>query len=481
MQGNPRTLVNEKSLSGHLQIAQLPGPPGLPLVGNLLQLSTEKLHQIFEQWSEQYGPIYKIKLGSRPVVILTGPESIQYVLKNRPEKFRRLAKMDDVMREVGVVGIFNSEGEDWKRQRKLVSQALNVTHLKTFFPDMVNITANLLNRWNRLSGDDSSIEIKSELMRFTVDVTSRLAFGYNMNTIGKKEDVIQQHLEVIFPALFTRTNNPVPYWRFFKLPADRKLEKSLSVIQETMLGIINQTRAQLLANPGLKHQPSNFLQALLAASESENPVSNQLIIGNVLTLLLAGEDTTAHTLAWIFYFMHLHPGVQKKMRLEADRVLGNDTILRSYDDADKLSYIEAVALEAMRMKPVAPVLFFDALEDVLLEGVDIPKGTAVFLETHYAGKKAEHFSDPDNFIPERWMHGGCPAHSAHNERAFVPFGGGPRFCPGYKLAMLEITSVLVMACKNFEVKMETSPAYVHEILAFTMMPSDFTIRLIKRG
>jgi len=237
MQGNPRTLVNEKSLSGHLQIAQLPGPPGLPLVGNLLQLSTEKLHQIFEQWSEQYGPIYKIKLGSRPVVILTGPESIQYVLKNRPEKFRRLAKMDDVMREVGVVGIFNSEGEDWKRQRKLVSQALNVTHLKTFFPDMVNITANLLNRWNRLSGDDSSIEIKSELMRFTVDVTSRLAFGYNMNTIGKKEDVIQQHLEVIFPALFTRTNNPVPYWRFFKLPADRKLEKSLSVIQETMLAL----------------------------------------------------------------------------------------------------------------------------------------------------------------------------------------------------------------------------------------------------
>lgn len=248
-----------------------------------------------------------------------------------------------------------------------------------------------------------------------------------------------------------------------------------------MQGIIDKTREQLVQDAGLRNHPSNFLQALIAASDQENPVSNQVIIGNVLTMLLAGEDTTAHTMAWVFYFMHLYPEVQQKMRQEADMVLANENTLKSYDHAARLPYIEAVALEAMRLKPVAPVLFHDTLEDVVIEGVQIPKGTGVFVQTHHAAIKEEYFSRPEKFIPERWMEGGCPAHKAHNEKAFVPFGAGPRFCPGYNLAILEMKAVLAMVCKNFVITMETSPEDVHEILTFTMMPSDFFIKLERRN
>jgi len=275
---------------------RLPGPGGIPILGNLLQITPEILHRNIEKWSDQYGSIFKIKLGAVPAIVITGPETIQYVLKNRPEKFRRLDKMDNVIREMGVQGVFNAEGEDWKRQRKLVSQALNIGHLVTFFPTLVQITEKLLNRWNQLSENIEGIDIKIQLMRYTVDVTSHLAFGYNMNTIEQSNDTIQDHLEVIFPAIYNRVNALVPYWRLLKLPADKRLEKSIQVIYKTMQGIIDCAKEKLSKDPALRKNPKNFLEALVVASDQEDPISNELIIGNVLTMMLAGEDTTAHTM-----------------------------------------------------------------------------------------------------------------------------------------------------------------------------------------
>jgi cytochrome P450 len=464
-----------------IDMKHLPGPPGIPILGNLLQFSAVKLHRIIENWSNQFGSIFKISLGSHPVLVITDPEAIQYVLKNRPEKFRRLGRMDEVIVEMGFSGVFNAEGEHWKHQRRLVSQALNMNHLSSFFPMLVSITRVLLDRWKRLSQQDVDIEVRSELMRYTVDITSRLAFGYNMNTLEKNTDIIQDHLENIFPAIFRRINLPVPYWRFFKLPIDRRVEKSVAAIVKTIKTIIDETTAEIEKNPALKSNPTNFLQALLAESSLNGAISNEVVIGNVITMLLAGEDTTAHTLTWIFYFMHLHPEVQHKMRQEAENLLGAQEVLLSLEQTLHLPYIEAVAYEAMRLKPVAPLLFFDTLEEVVVNGVRVPPNTNVFLQTQYASTNDLHFSEPAEFIPERWLSGGCPHHTAHNERAFVPFGAGPRFCPGYNLAMIEIKSVLAMVCKNFEVTMQTDPAEVKERLAFTMMPTGFIIKLKNRA
>lgn len=470
-----------ESAPGIIEMDQLPGPKGVPVLGNLLELNPKKLHRILENWSNEYGSIFKIKFATRHVVVITKPETYHHVLRSRPEKFRRLEKMDNIIRELSVLGVFNAEGEEWKRQRKLFSQALDIRRLKAFFPDLVRITEKLLNRLNELSAENSPIEIKSQLMRYTVDITSRLAFGYNMNTIEQKDDVIQDHLKIFFPAIFKRINSPFAYWRYFKLPADKKVDRSIEVIQKTMQQVIDKTREEMVENADMRNNPSNFLQALLAASDSGKPVSNKEIIGNVLTMLIAGEDTTAHSLAWIIYFMLLYPEVQQKMQQEADEILAHESTLKNYDDLEKLTYIEAVAFEAMRLKPVAPLLFLNTLEDVVIEGVRIPKSTGVIVQTHHAATKEEHFSSPEKFIPERWISGVCPAAYKHNEWAFAPFGAGPRFCPGYNLALLEIKAVLSMICKNFKVIMETKPEDVDEVLAFTMMPSDFFIRLEKRS
>jgi hypothetical protein len=155
--------------------------------------------------------------------------------------------------------------------------------------------------------------------------------------------------------------------------------------------------------------------------------------------------------AGVTHFMTEHPEAQARMQTEAREVVGNAGMLSQFADAERLKYIEAMTLETMRLKPVAPVLFLEALEDVEIGGVAVPKQTAVFLLTLHSGLQHNHFGGADQFRPERWLEGatspGCP----HNAKAFVPFGAGPRFCPGRQLALVEIKTVMAMLCSTFEV------------------------------
>ncbi|MEO1054786.1 MAG: cytochrome P450 [Bacteroidota bacterium] len=462
-------------------IDELPGPKGVPLLGNIHQIDLKKLHQSLETWSQAYGSLYKIKFGKNPVVVTTDPELGQQILKQRPEGYRRLTKMDNVIQEAGIHGVFNAEGTDWKKQRRITAQSLNVGHLKEFFPTLIKVARKLKKRWDKSVSTEGVIDIQNDLMRFTVDVTTNLAFGYNMNTLDEESDAIQAHLEKVFPSLFRRINAPIPYWRYFKMPTDRAFERSMAAIKEKVVEFISTTREKMKSQPELYDRPTNFLEALLAESRKEDTLSDHEIVGNVFTMLLAGEDTTAHSLSWMVYYMCLNPEVQRKMQEEADHIIPNeDGIAEGYDQIGKLSYIEAVAHESMRLKPVAPLLFFEPLKDVVLGDVNVPRGTGVVVQTRYAVLQDEHFTKAAEFLPERWLSDRDDQFEKHNVNAFVPFGGGPRYCPGRSLALTEIKMVAAMLCRHFDISLVTEPGNVEEIMAFAMMPGKFSVKLSPR-
>ena len=168
-------------------------------------------------------------------------------------------------------------------------------------------------------------------------------------------------------------------------------------------------------------------------------------------MLLAGEDTTANTLAWMMHLVAEHPEVQAKMRAEVDRVLGDAERTTDYASAEALNYIEAAAHEAMRLKPVAPIVGLESNADSVIGDVRVPKGTGVYLLTGHTATMQRNFIDPKAFRPERWLEASHPSAGEHDTEAFAPFGGGARFCPGRHLAMLEIKLVAAMLCRNFEV------------------------------
>ena len=473
------TLFLEENQDMPQTIKELSGPKSIPIVGNLHQLKVDRLHQYFERWAEEYGSVFRVKMGPFPIAVITDPEITQYILRERPDGFIRMKKLDNVLQDDDVHGVFNAEGEDWKLHRKMVAKGLDVKHQKDFYPQMMKTLEILYNKWKKNADNEEIIDIQQDFLRFTVDITTSLAFGYEMNTLEEKGGVVQDHLEKVFPILFKRINQPFPFHKLIKSKKDRSYDKSLVEIKKLISEFIEQGRKRIADNPDLIENPKNFIDAILVAAESEDSFSDREVRGNLLTLLLAGEDTTAHTLAWSIYLLTQNADKQKSIEEEVDEVLGENPWMTEYEMHQKLPFVEAVTNETMRMKPVAPLLIFEPINDVEIKGYRFKKGDRMLVQTRKAATDDQYFSDAKQFMPERWLKASkCPV---HNMEAFVPFGGGPRFCPGKNLAILEMKMVLSMLFKNFEIEMITPHEEVEEIMAFTMMASPYKVKIKHRN
>jgi cytochrome P450 len=219
---------------------------------------------------------------------------------------------------------------------------------------------------------------------------------------------------------------------------------------------------------------------MLAARDAEGrPFTDDVVLGNALTMLLAGEDTTAYTIAWAMHHLCEAPGSVAQLRREAESTFGERSVPADLDQAGRLGYAAAVANESMRLRPVAPIPFFEPTVDVVIGGVAVPKGTNVVYVARASTLSRAHFDSAEAFRPERWLDGGG-AGKAHDASAHTPFGSGPRICPGRSLALLEMRVVLAAVYKAFDVERVGASADVKELLSFTMTPVGLRLRLRRR-
>ncbi|WP_287197294.1 cytochrome P450 [Paraburkholderia sp.] len=461
------------------QIADLPCPKGLPLLGNLHQLAPAKLHLILERWAEELGTPFRFQIAGMPVTVWTDTELCQNIMRERPHRYRRYATLESVLEEIGCNGLFSAEGAAWEPQRRLVMQALSIPHIKAFYPTLAAITERLRVRWARAAEQGSVVEMTEDLKRYTVDVTSALAFGEDPHTIEKNRGVIQEHLALIFPMLMTRINAPFPYWRYIRLPRDRRVDRALAEVHRYVRQMMERARAHMRDDPS--ETPRHLLEAMLMMRDQpDSGITDDQVAANVLTLLLAGEDTTANSIAWALLYLADDKPLQQRMANEARAALGASPICPDYGALKSLDLFEAVCTEASRLKPVAAINSFEPLEDVCLQGVSLPAGSKHFFLNRPAMLDAHNFAEPLKFDPDRWLRQRDAAHGAHEMRAYLQFGAGPRVCPGRHLAGVEMRLVLSMLMANFTVDLAVHPDTIEEISAFTMVPSSMPVRLAVR-
>lgn len=463
-----------------IKAKDLPGPKGLPFIGSLHQVKIARLHLFFESCAQKYGDVFNVKLGPVNFTVVAKPEIIRGILKARPAHFRRMSKMDKILKSEGVHGVFNAEGEDWKVHRRIVNRGLDIKHQQQFYPSMLSIVERLHARMLAASASSVNYDLQADLSRFTVDVTTSLAFGFEMNTLEQRGGVIQEHMEKLFPMIFKRINDLVPWHKFYRSKKDREYDHAFVETGKYVKRFIASGRERLEASESLKENPADILEALLVAADEEEAITDLEIKGNLLTLLLAGEDTTTHSLAWAIFLICRHPEVQLKLQQEADEILGEDLCLKQYEKNDKLEYTTAVINETLRMKSVAPLLLLEPLEDIDIENYHFRKGAKVIVLTRAGALSPQYFSESEQFNPGRWVSNDAKKCPVHNLEAFMPFGSGPRLCPGKNLATLEMKLVLSMIAKNFTIELVTPEAEVQENLAFTMMPDKFDIRIKMR-
>ena len=460
----------------------LPGPRGVPFFGNALQLDVPRLHLQLEQWSREFGPLFKLKMPGRRLLVVSDHFLVATVLRDRPDGFSRSRKLEEIWIELGLpVGVFVANGDVWKRQRRMVMAGFDPTHVKRYYPAMVGVSQRLSARWHRAAAAGQVIDLQADLMRYTVDTIAGLAFGAQVDTLSSGGDVIQQHLDQIFPALYQRIFAPIPVWRWLSSAADKRLAYSIKQVNRAVDGFIVQARARLAANSSRRAEPPNLLEAMIvAADEPASGIDDQQVAGNVMTMLLAGEDTTANTLAWMLYLMWHNPATLTRAIAEVQRVVGSDNS-PTLEQMAQLDYIEACAHETMRLKPVAPLLGMQTRREVMIGDVYIPRGVTVSTVMRRDSVSDAHFPNAEAFEPERWLADGDTAATTANsaKRISMPFGAGPRICPGRYLALLEMKLAIATILRDFDVTAVDTPGggQAQEVMKFAMAPVGLTMRL----
>jgi cytochrome P450 len=461
------------------EISDLPAPRGLPLIGNAHQLTPSRAHLILERWAQQLGTPYRFQIGSRPVTVWDDTELCHSIMRERPNGYRRYSPIEENLDEMGSNGVFSVEGAAWEPQRKLVMQALSVAHIKAFYPTLAAITERLRVRWERAARGDRVVEMTEDLKRYTVDVTSALAFGEDPETLEQDGNVIQEHLALIFPMLMSRINAPLPYWRYVKLPRDHRLDHALAEVHRYVRLTMNRARERIRDRP--HDEPGNLLEAMLQIRDTPGSgITDDQVAANVLTMLLAGEDTTAHSIAWALLYLSSDDALQSRVSNRSRTVLGAAGVCPTYETLKTLDLCEAVCTEASRFRPVVPVHAFEPLQDVEHRGIHLPAGSRMFFLTRPSMLDASNFEHPDKFDPERWMHERTPERGAHETRAHLQFGGGPRVCPGRHLSTVEMRLVISMLSAGFVSQLAVDTSSIREVTAFTMVPDRMPVRLYVR-
>lgn len=454
-------------------LAELPGPPRLPLIGNAHQLiRTSRAHLTAEGLARRYGPIVRVDIGRRRIVGISDADEINTILRNRPDGFRRWSEQQVILDEMSPRGVFAAEGDEWKRQRKLIITALNTNHLHRYFQVIRTTTERLHRRLTAAARDGRVLNISEELTSYTVDITSALAFGHDLNTLEHRDNELQQHIQCFFATMARRIAAPVPYWRWIRLRKDRAFDRSMAELQRACAGFIEQARERMARRPELHEQPENLLEAMLA-QQAEGTFTEEEIIGNALTILTAGEDTTAHTLGWTIWFLASRPDIQTRLAQEANENLGEHLFAPDYETTEGLRFAEAVIRESMRLKTVGPLLAIEPLVDTTICDTHIPAGTRLLLLLRQAGFGQEPAS---RFDPDWWL----DEDQAHAPKSLV-FGAGPRFCPGRNLAFLESRNALAMVARNFVLELDQSSGPVTEHFNFAMMPKGLRVHLHERA
>lgn len=482
---NTNQPVNQRTKTKlKLSLKDLKTPDEHWLLGSTCRYDPVDFHLYLYKHQRQLGHIYKIHFINKPSVVLSDTNAIQEILKNRPSRFRRVANFETILKELGAHGVFTAEGQEWNQHRRLINPAFKVSQLKAFYPTLTEITHRLC---KTIASQPADFNFQEIMKRYTVDITSALSFGMDINTLEHPDSKLEQSLSVMFPMVSSRLKMPIPYWRFFKLKKDKELDEALTFIHKQISLFIEAAKNRIEKADRTTDgeiEPKNILESLILAKDDQGqPFSDEMITGNVLTLLMAGEDTTANTLAWVIDYLVDRPALQEQLFQEIQENYPNSNESTKgnlgWQDLDSFPLIMGAAQESMRLKPVAPLLFLENIEDEDICGYRIAKGTMITVLLSINSFNPALFRNPNEFIPNRWL-SMSGEESKKISRELMPFGAGPRLCPGRQLALTEMKIALIEMIKQFKFVRSDGYQASRELFLLTVVPENLMVRAIPR-
>ena len=420
------------------QLAGLRRRQGLPLVGVIPDLRRNPL-RFFVETVRDYGDMVLLDVGFERILMLSRPSSIKHVLQDNRlnyQKSKFVKMLDPILGD----GMFLAEGQTWVSQRQTSAPCFQGQHLKAMTRQMRDATSDMIYRWSQKELQSQPVDISQEMMRLALDMVLRSLFSVRLD---ERFDTVYESLTTILRATEKRFWALVPTPQWLPTAENRDYREALRALDDFVYGIIEERRR----NPG---DHDDLLSVLLqaAAADGDSPAGRKLLRDQVLSIILAGHDTTANGLAWSWILLSQHLDVARKVRAEVDQVLGKRLI--GFDDIPNLPYTRSVFDEAIRLYPPLWTYSRCAMADDNIGGLDIPAGTNVMLCAYAVHRRPELWRDPEGFDPDRF----APEAAQKIDRfAYIPFGGGPRRCLGARFATLEATVALATISQMFQLEL----------------------------
>jgi cytochrome P450 len=437
-----------------------PGPRGRPLVGNLPEFGGDMLAFV-ERCRRDYGDVVGLKLAHWPTYLVHHPDLVEELLIHRHKDYsKHHAFFWSNVEAIFGRGLLTNEGDDWLRQRRLIQPAFQPERVARYAEIMVDRTERMLAGWRPGELKD----VRKEMMALTFQIVAETLFGADV-----RDDVaeVAAAFNVGIEEIAVRFRRPIRFPDWVPVPSNLRYRRAVRRMDELILRIIRERREK-----GFEER-DDLLSRMLRARDEAGAMDEAQLRDEVMTMLLAGHETTALGLTWTWYLLSKHPEVDRRLHEQVRDTLGD----RAPEPADmtRLHYAELVFREGLRLYPPAYGFGREAIVEGELGGWPVPAGTTLIIFSWLLHRDPRWWDDPARFDPDRWD-------SDLEERlprlAYMPFGAGPRVCIGQRFAIAEGVLILSAIARRFRLEWLADPV---PFTSITLRPTgDLRARLLAR-
>ena len=411
-----------------------PGPKGLPLFGNVFEPRGDSIG-FLTRCAREYGDIVFFRFLGVPACFVNRPDYIESVLVTQNNNFVK-SKDYRAMRRVLGNGLLLSEGEFWRRQRKLIQPAFHQERIAAYADIMTGYTQRMLASWS----DGQTLDIHEAMMRLTLGIVAKTLFDAD---VSREAEDVDAALTVLMGKFLRQAGLALLLPAWVPLPTSQLLKRAVGRLDKVIYGIIEQRRAS-------GQMSGDLLSVFLQVQDDEGiGMTDRQLHDEIMTLFLAGHETTANVLSWTWLLLGQNPEVEEKLFEELRRVLGGR--VPTPTDLPRLSYTDTVLRESMRLYPPVWVIGRRALAPFRLGEYELPADTNVLISQLLMHRDARYFPEPERFDPDRWR-GNDPRSASLPRFAYFPFGGGSRVCIGAGFGMMEAVLLLATIAQQFRIQ-----------------------------
>ncbi|WAK00761.1 cytochrome P450 [Methylobacter sp. YRD-M1] len=441
----------------------IPRVKGDFLLGNLRQYKANPF-QALCNWQRDYGDLVSFRLATRQLYLFSHPQLVEQALVKQSHNF---VKMYNPEKPKGLSlilgqGLLTSQSDLWRRQRRLMQPVFQRANLTSMLPQMVTAGNNLLHRWQQL-GNGAQVNLADEMMQLALEVITQTMFSTSvLDKIGEIASALDTGLKYAAKTI----SNPLTPPLFIPTPANRAFKQATGVLDDIIYSMINQRRSQ-------SSNRRDLLSMLLnVRDDAGNPMSDQQIRDEVITIFTAGHETTANVLTWTLYLLARHPEVLAKLKTELhDQLQGNIPDAKALQ---QLVYTRAVLSEAMRIRPPAGILIRKISQDTEIDGYAFKADSLAIFSIYNIHHHPDFWQQPEQFDPERFL-------TAEKRKfAYIPFGTGERVCIGNHFALLESQLLLSMIVQHYDVELLNTDEVEIEMAVTVRPKGGIPVRLKRR-